>query len=359
MLALILAAGLSAVSVDRVVDLVMRTQQVAGMSVGIARAGATVFQRGYGFSDLGRRERARAATVYRIGSLTKSFTAAAILDLVSARTIALSDPAARYVQPFPWSPSTTIEQLLTHQSGIPSYSDNPHLRHNASYAPADLIRGAAQLPVRFEPGRYWSYSNTNYILLGMIVERASAISYGAYVQRHLLDPMKLFHTRYGDQAGQAHGYARDTIRSPVIPSSLSFGYAAAGMTSNVPDLLTWLQVLQPPYYGMFESGMNGTRIVYVTGSVDGFSSVALICPQTRDAIVVLANANQLDLLPLVEDLYALVTGRSDVPAGQSPPAPRRNAARKSRAKARAAWQAPYTRVDRGENSKCASLRRCE
>lgn len=359
MLALILAAAISAPSVDRVVDLVMRTQRVAGMSVGIAHAGATVYERGYGLSDIGRDDHARASTVYRIGSLTKSFTARAILELVSAGSISLSDTVANYIQPFPWSHSITIEQLLTHESGIPSYSDNTRLRHDAAYAPAELVRGASQLPDRFEPGQFWAYSNTNYVLLGMIVARRSAMPYGTYLQRAVLDPLELRDTRYGDQPQQARGYKRDALYSPVVPSSVSYGYAAAGMTSNVPDLLKWLQLVRPPYYGMFESGMNGTRVVYVTGSVDGFSSVALLCPQTRDAIVVLTNANQLDLLPLVEDLYALVTVRSGVPAGQNHPQRTRSAQPKNRAKAREVSQAPYRRPDRAESLKCASRRRCE
>ncbi len=274
---MLLAALLQQAQVDDAVRLVMRTQHVAGLSIGIAHRGKPLYERGYGWSDLGRRSPARALTIYRIGSLTKMFTAAAVLQLESRGKLALADSAAQYLSAFPWPRTITIEQLLTHQSGIPSYNDDASLDRHRAYSPQQLVDAVSSQPVAFEPGKFWSYSNTNYVLLGMIVEHVSGLPYAAFLQANVLNPMHLNATRLGDQPGQAHGYARDTLNSPVAPSSVSFGYAAAGMTSNVPDLLTWLAAMREPYYGLFEAHIYGSVVVYATGSVNGFQLVRAHC----------------------------------------------------------------------------------
>ncbi len=282
----------------------MRTQQVAGLSIGISRNGRPIYERGYGWSDLGRRVPARPGTIYRIGSLTKTFTAAAIVQLAQQGKLSLHDPAATYIASFPWPHTITIEQLLTHQSGIPSYSDIETLDRHREYTPGQLVGAAATQPLLFEPGTQWSYSNTNYVLLGMIVERVSGVPYPAYLQSAILTPLQLHATTYGDEMSEARGYARDTLNSPVAPSTISFGYAAAAMSSNVPDLLRWVTRAGEPYYGFFESHMYGEIVVYAIGNVNGYSSVALIAPQRRDAIVILCNADELDLIPLAKSAFA-------------------------------------------------------
>jgi len=301
--ALLLAALFARTAIDDAVRLVMRTQHVAGLSIGIARDGKTLYERGYGWSDLGKRAPARAQTIYRIGSLTKSFTAAAILQLQREGKLALSDRVDRLLPGFAWN-GITIEDLLAHESGIPSYSDDDLLDRHRAYTPAQLVAAVAQRPLIFEPGTSWSYSNTNYILLGMIVERVTGMPYAAYLQHAVLDPLDLRDTRYGDQPDEARGYARDTLNMPVAPSSTSFGYAAAGLSSNVSDLLTWLPFVHPPYYGFFIAHMYGYEVVYATGSVNGYSCFAMIVPQTHDAIVILTNADELDVIPLGKSIFA-------------------------------------------------------
>lgn len=306
MQALLLAVLFSRTAVDDAVRLVMRTQHVAGLSIGIAHERKVLYERGFGWSELGPRSLAQAQTIYRIGSLTKTFTAAAVLDLTRDRKLSLHDPVSEYVASFPWPHAITVEDLLTHQSGIPSYSEGEQLDRHREYTPQQLVDAVASQPVAFDPEKFWSYSNTNYVLLGMIVERVSGMPYQTYLQSAVLDPMNLRNTRYGDRLGQARGYTRDTLNSPVISSSTSFGYAAAGMTSNVPDLLTWLASASEPYYGFFQSHMYGHRVLYASGSVNGFSSFALIEPQTHDAIVILTNADKLDLIPLAKSVFAVL-----------------------------------------------------
>jgi CubicO group peptidase (beta-lactamase class C family) len=138
----------------------------------------------------------------------------------------------------------------------------------------------------------------------MIVERASGMPYATYLKRSILSTLHLHATAYGDRQGEARGYGRDTLNMPVAPSSTSFGYSAAGLSSNVPDLLAWLRLVQPPYYGFFTAHMYGYDVVYATGSVNGYSSFAMIVPRTHDAIVILTNADELDVIPLAKSVFA-------------------------------------------------------
>ena len=156
---------------DNAVQLVMRSQHVAGMSVGIAQRGQTVFLRGYGERDVLRHLPAQAQTVYRIGSLTKMFTARAIETLAARGKMGLDQPVARYLSGFAWGQNVTIRDLLAQRSGIASYTDEAPLNPYAWYAPAQLVNAVAAQPLRFSPGTQFFYSNTNYVLLGMIVQQ--------------------------------------------------------------------------------------------------------------------------------------------------------------------------------------------
>lgn len=303
MLALLLAAALDTGAVEHAVRLVMRTQHVAALSLGIERSGRAIFEQGYGTADLGRRTPATPHTIYRIGSLTKPFTARAIEILDAQARLSLDEPVARYAA-LPWNAPITIRELLEQRSGIPSYSDDPALDMHAEYTPAQLVDALASQPLDFAPGTQFEYSNTNYVVLGSVIERVSGLPYGEYVQQTIFAPMQLRSTRYGDAPGEARGYATDTLHLPVARSSLSYAYAAAGMSSNVPDLLRFLQSTAEPYYGFLRADMSGTPIVYASGFVPGYSAFEMIVPQTRDAVVILTNADRTDLIPLAQDVLA-------------------------------------------------------
>src|SRR5579884_587196 len=135
--------------IDSAVQLVMRTQHIAGMSVGIARGGRTLYEQGYGERDVLRHLPARADTVYRVGSLTKAFTARAILTLAAKGKVSLNQPAAAYLPRFPWGGEVTVRDLLAQRSGIPSYTDDYALNPYAWYAPAQLSGAVAQEALEF------------------------------------------------------------------------------------------------------------------------------------------------------------------------------------------------------------------
>ena len=281
----------------------MRTQHVAGLSLGIEHAGRVLDERGYGFSDFSKGTRANAQTVYRIGSLSKAFTAAAALRLAQQGKLSLNDPIGRYVEA-PWRTPISIDDLLSHRSGIPSYSDLATLDKYRTYAPEDLVAAAAARPLAFPPGTQFAYSNTNYVLLGLLIERVSGMTYADYLQTHIFAPLDLRNTVYGDQAHEARGYARDTLNLPVRQTSTAYAYAAAGISSNVPDILRFLVTIDAPYYGLFQTTMYGYDVYYASGNVNGYSGFVLIDVQTKDEIVILTNADALDLAPLAMDVFA-------------------------------------------------------
>ncbi|HET9097313.1 MAG TPA: serine hydrolase domain-containing protein [Candidatus Baltobacteraceae bacterium] len=289
--------------IDSAVALVMRSQHIAGLSVGVARRGRTLYERGYGERDVLRHLPAQADTVYRIGSLTKPFTARAIATLAQKGKLGLDRPAARYLPRFPWGDEVSVRDLLAQRSGIPSYTDDPALNPYAWYAPSQLSGAVAHQPLQFPPGTRFAYSNTNYVLLGMIAQRVSGEQYEDFVNRHVVAPMHLHDTRYGDQPDEALGYTWDAgafVRA--TPSSPAYAFSAAAMTSNVPDLLRFFEGIRAPYYGLLQDERIGGAVWYASGNVDGYSAFAFIVPQTGDDAVILCNADRVDLAPLALDV---------------------------------------------------------
>lgn len=289
--------------IDSAAQLVMRTQHIAGLSLGVARRGQTLYEAGYGERDVLRHLPAQADTVYRIGSLTKPFTARAIATLARKGKLGLDRPAARYLPRFPWSEDVTIRDLLAQRSGIPSYTDDPALNPYAWYAPSQLSGAVAHQALQFAPGTRFAYSNTNYVLLGMIAQRASGELFEDYVNGHVVAPLHLLSTRYGDQPGEALGYAWDgSAFVRATPSSPAYAFSAAAMTSNVPDLLRFFDTVRAPYYGLLQDERIGGAVWYASGNVDGYSAFAFIVPQTGDEAVMLCNADKVDLAPLALDI---------------------------------------------------------
>jgi CubicO group peptidase (beta-lactamase class C family) len=295
--------------VDNAVHIVMRSQHIAGLSLGIARDGKVLYARGYGERDTLRHLPANAGTVYRIGSLTKMFTARAVEQLADRGKLGFDRPAARYLPHFPWNARVTVRDLLAQRSGIPSYTDEAALNPYAWYAPSQLVGAVGAQPLQFPAGSRFAYSNTNYVLLGMIVQHASRMPFEDYLNEHVAAPLRLRNTRYGDQPDEALGYTwdgRDYLRATA--SSPAYAFAAAAMTSNVGDLLRFLRTVRSPYYGLMQSEQFGSRVWYASGNVNGYSAFAFVVPQTGDEAVILCNADAVDLAPLALDVISALQG---------------------------------------------------
>ena len=221
--ALLLAFGLAtSVQADAVDDYVqpqMRARHIPGVSLGIIRDGKIVKAQGYGAANLELNVPATTATVFEIGSNTKQFTAAAIMMLVEEGKVQLDDKITKY---FPDAPKTwnriTVRHLLTHTSGIqnhvavPGYMNIFKTSITSETTPArdELLRMFFKLPLEFQPGETCAYDNTGYILLGIIVEKASGKTYWHFLDERIFKPLGMSSTRNTEPqsiiAHRASGY---------------------------------------------------------------------------------------------------------------------------------------------------------
>ncbi len=248
-LVLIVLAGSAALAdgVDEYVQKQMANRHIPGLSVAVIKDGKPVLLKGYGQANVELGVMATENTVYQLASVTKQFTATAIMMLVEDGKLALDDELPKFFNGLPaaWS-KVTVRQLLNHTSGIKSYTNLPGfdktLRQDLSKEA--IIKMAADAPVEFSPGEKYNYNNTGFYLLGMIIEKASGKEYGAFLSERIFRPLGMTATRLNDQRdviqGRAAGYAweGDRLRngeyvSPTQP------FSAGALISTVADLAKW------------------------------------------------------------------------------------------------------------------------
>lgn len=239
---------------DQQIDALCQDAGVAdapGVAVLVAQQGQVVFRKAYGHADLELRVPMQPEHVFRIASITKQFSAVAILQLAEAGKLGLDDDITRYLPDYPTrGRRITLTHLLTHTSGIPSYTDvrgfSETLRQDRTVA--QLLAVGKDAPLEFEPGQDWRYSNTNYALLGAVIEKVSGRQYGDYLQENVFIPAGMTRAAY-DSADRlipdrARGYSRAAAgwaNAPYVSTTLP--YAAGGLVANVDDLWKWEQSL--------------------------------------------------------------------------------------------------------------------
>ncbi len=187
--ATVLAVSSGHGDVDAFVRAEMERQKVPGVAVAIVRGGELVMAQGYGLANVEHQVPVKPETIFQSGSVGKQFTAAAVMLLVEEGKLALSDPLTRF---FPDSPAAwagiTVRHLLTHTSGIPDYTTDA-LDYRRDYTEDDLAKLAYGLKLEFPPGARWSYSNTGYVLLGIVVGKVSSRFYGDLLAERVFAPL--------------------------------------------------------------------------------------------------------------------------------------------------------------------------
>ncbi|WP_432592298.1 serine hydrolase domain-containing protein [Stenotrophomonas maltophilia] len=309
--------------IDADMQQVMQRFQVPGAAIAVTVDGKPVYSSAYGLRDRERALPARTDTPFEIGSITKQFTAAAIVQLQEAGKLQLDDPLARYLPHAPHASEVTLRQLLTHTSGLHDYFDGPDAEVDALVTqPIDfdhLIARIADQPLDFAPGTRWSYSNTGYALLGKVIETVSGERYRDYLQQHLLAPLGMTHTfTLADTdrlAGMAVGYRHEqgTLqRAPYFHPDWSG--AAGFLVSTLDDLARWDAGLgsgkvvsaagyaqmktsfatadgKPVGYGLglFVDSVYGQARVGHTGGTQGFTTADMYFPDLGLRIVAFSN----------------------------------------------------------------------
>ena len=213
----------------------------AGMTIAVVSRRDTLLLKGYGERDREKHLPADANTVYRIASITKQFTAAAVMRLVERGAVRLEDPVTKFLPQYPQWSSVTVRQLLNHTSGIESYTSTPEWRKqwNDDLTPAQLVAFVEKAPFDFAPGGDWSYDNTGYVLLGMLLEKVTKQPYAALVARQFFQPLGMRSATYcpsrpSDDA-YAVGYDEENgkyARSQHL--SMTHPYSAGGLCMSVP-----------------------------------------------------------------------------------------------------------------------------
>lgn len=312
-----------------------------GAAILVTRNGQVLYERAIGLADVATKQVLDIGSVFRIGSVTKQFTAVAILQLADAGKVDLNDEIQEYVD-FPRKEHPiTIEHLLTHTSGIPNYTDLPSFREE-TYAKdisvTDMIALFSDLPLEFEPGTQWNYCNSGYILLGAVIERASGTSWDTYLSRQVFDPLGMQHTSASVQntllPGEVNGHVlADTAYAMRPPMNMTWPYAAGTIRSTVHDLRIWNQAVfagkvipekwmekahtdhpladgsQTHYgYGWQFLNVQGRRTIEHGGGIDGFVSTSLYVPEEEIHVVVLSNRESSDASALASELAAIALG---------------------------------------------------
>ena len=181
-----------------------------------------------------------ASQRFRIGSVTKTFTATLVLQLVDQNRISLDDPVGRYLPGvIPAGGKITIRELLQHRSGLDNYTEYPlwmdQAERSTSIRPIDALRFAASLPLLFAPGSQWAYSNTNYIALGLVIEKVTGHPFGQELQQRILTPLALTHTELATTRRLPDLHDEGT--NPNLP------WAAGGIVSDAQDLARFFAAL--------------------------------------------------------------------------------------------------------------------
>ncbi|MBJ6108824.1 serine hydrolase [Hymenobacter sp. BT523] len=307
----------------------------------VADHGNILLQKGYGLANREQNRANSADTKFRIGSLTKQFTAALVLQLVDKGRLRLDGHVADYLPdyPQPAGGQITLHQLLTHTAGLPNYTAQPSFASavmRTPHTPTQLVALFSTLPLEFAPGTQYHYSNSNYVLLGAIIEKVTGKPYAQVFQDNIAGPLKLKATSVDVQepadARRAAGY--ETSPNGLVPApalDMTVPYAAGAITSTAPDLYRWSQaldgnrVLSPAskkllftplknhyacgwivYKAKIGAEADSTLTQEHNGRINGFSSYLVRVPQRQQVIVLLDNHGGEALAELRQGLLRIL-----------------------------------------------------
>jgi CubicO group peptidase (beta-lactamase class C family) len=301
----------------------------------VARNDEILLSQGYGWSDRDKQIPNTPQTKYRLGSITKQFTAMAVLLLQTQGQLNVQELICRYISecPDPWQ-EITIHHLLTHMSGIPDLTEFPDFEtfKATPSPPMQTIARFKDKPLDYQPGKKWSYSNSGYVLLGYIIEQVSGQSYEQFLQQNIFDPLQMTNTGYDHGDGSlATGYTgMDSHWEKPDYIDMTLPFAAGGLYSTVEDLYRWDQALYTeqllsqesldlmftPHaktaafglgygYGWFVGRMNQHQAVSHGGGIDGFITEIRRYLDDEVTIIILSNRETTNV-PQVADQIARV-----------------------------------------------------
>lgn len=337
LLVLLLAAALcQAQDINSKVGEYMQARVQLGKFMGsilIARDGKVLVTKGYGSANLELDVPNTPQTKFRLGSITKQFVSMAIMQLEERGKLKVTDPICQYLENCPdaWKP-ITIHHLLSHTSGIWNFTSSPDYSKQwmLPSRPAKTMEKFRDKPLDFEPGSKWSYSNSGYILLALILEKASGLSYETYMQRNIFDPAGMKDSGHDTYEAilkhRASGYAERNGKLENAPyHDMSIPIGGGDLYSTVEDMFRWDQALNSDklakpetiarmfipvknnygYGWMIDQHLNRPRISH-GGGINGFVTAISRYPQDKALVVVLSNHMAANPAAVAGDLAAIL-----------------------------------------------------
>lgn len=347
----------------------MSYRDIPGISVGIVYDQDLIYARGFGYSDRDHQIKASPQTIYRIASITKTFTATALMQLRDQGKLDLNDPIVHYLpwftinNPFPDSSPITIWHLLTHTSGLPSEAAFPYWTDHKFPTQEQIIKTVQNQSLIYPTGTRYKYSNLGLTLAGMILEVASRQTYEQYIQQHILQPLGMIHTSVTlsekDKKQLAVGYSHrlGDGKRMIMPFTDSKGLTpAANISSTVEDLAIYasmqfrneplggrqivkgstlkemhrIQWIRPDWsrgrgLGFEIWPIDGHIVVGHSGWVAGYQTRLAFIPESKIAVIVMTNSDDGDpeflANQIIRQMTAPILAASQVPLPPIPVSP--------------------------------------
>ncbi|MEP7108457.1 MAG: serine hydrolase [Ferruginibacter sp.] len=303
----------------------LKGKEAPGIAVLVARDGNVLYKKGFGYADLKNKILITPETKFRIGSVTKQFTASAILKLQENNLLSVNDKLSKFIPDFPRGDEVTIHQLLTHTSGIHSYTSKEDFfdKVTKTVSPDSLISLIKKDPYDFNPGEKMLYNNSGYFLLGWIVGKVAGKPYETYLKENFFDPLHMENTGV-HYAGiklehEAKGYAKNKDKyEDALNWDMSWAGGAGSLYSTLDDLMKWNQALyggkvlnekslaaaltpvilkngeQPDMrygYGLGLNKFRGTDIISHGGGLHGFLTQLAYYPKEKITVVMFINSS--------------------------------------------------------------------
>jgi CubicO group peptidase (beta-lactamase class C family) len=328
--------GQDMVRMEQVVQSYVANQSFMG-SVLVARGSQVLLSKGYGSANLEWGIPNSPSTKFRLGSITKQFTAASILLLEERGKLSINDPVKKYMPDAPeaWD-KITIFNLLTHTSGIPNFTSFPEYKKLEPFVttPGEVVAHFRDKPLDFAPGEKWKYSNSGYLLLGYLIEKITGGSYEKFVTENIFTPLGMNDSGYDSNsaviAHRASGYVHDAKgfeNAGFI--HMSIPHAAGALYSTTEDLLKWEQSLfggkllsaasldkmTTPFKDNYACGLRvqtvgGHKVIDHGGRIEGFNTELAYYPEDKLTVVALANVNGQAPAEIATKLAAIAHGES-------------------------------------------------
>lgn len=321
--------------VDEYLDAYVQMNLFSG-AILIAKNGHVLVSKGYGYSNYQLSIENTPQTKFRIGSLTKGFTAVAIMQLIEHNKLNLDDKLIKFIPDYPRGDEITLKHLLTCTSGISNHTefdDFDKERRVYHFSISQVIETFKNKPLNFNPGERFEYSNSNYILLGFIIEQVSKMSYEEYVRQNIFKPLKMENSGFEKpekvikNLAQGYCFRNNEIENAKF-RDMSNSYASGALYSTIEDLYKWDRALYTdlltskksrelmftPFKDNYAFGWGvvdvfNHKMITHSGEIDGFTSNISRSPNDNMCIIILSNFEQTPISRINKDLIAIIFGK--------------------------------------------------